>query len=625
MTSERQAYDAVAAVAKRFLQSSQFKHIEWADTAPPLAHLQTPAMLYNTWQSSVDACTERLAGAIKARNVDPILQKKVVDNFAVHATAYHERFFTVLKGLFFKLSGDPGGFDPDTILPSIRARYEEVLTAVIDLQLRRIDCSYTVQHSQAAIGASHKRSLASKSEQPGSRGHPPQAVAILERAYQHTKNISQSEKKRLAEITGLQPRQIIIWFQNRRNRKSVKNKQKQDDSAASLADPTCTLKSRGHRADGAARRKTATPPTALRSYRHFTPGTPPPQIDRRSFFRQTNSSVEAEQHAAATIPSETEFSSQYPTQGDFPQFQVGVLSESDWASLIVEQARTADGRLQEDRSFEHHHSATGQTPLSDLEPTSNEALMDLYFDSEALSLQSASNDALPIRANVTSEQSPQVVAYGRSEPQRGDQHGCVNSEDHHFSQQLRGVDASPAPHIRLVSIIEAKKVALASSSEANSYDLLSRAVVESLSTVRLPRPEHAYGDSPFAFSSTALGLRTAFERTLHSYDAVDAGRSLQTGDYIELTDADMTAASLMTERTGVMLLSSTQGFPIYDSLLASGPEGELEDSGPEDVSTPTQHKDSALFPEKVGSTEDSWIESFADSEETTRTPTQCSP
>nr|WJN24837.1 homeodomain transcription factor bW [Pseudozyma pruni] len=55
------------------------------------------------------------------------------------------------------------------------------------------------------------------------RGHHSDAVRILEQAFAHTPNITQAEKYRLAEVTGLQPKQVTIWqFQNRRNRKCKK-------------------------------------------------------------------------------------------------------------------------------------------------------------------------------------------------------------------------------------------------------------------------------------------------------------------------------------------------------------------------------------------------------------------
>lgn len=44
-----------------------------------------------------------------------------------------------------------------------------------------------------------------------SRGHDTDAVRILEQAFQYTPNITQAEKYRLAEVTGLKPKQVTIW------------------------------------------------------------------------------------------------------------------------------------------------------------------------------------------------------------------------------------------------------------------------------------------------------------------------------------------------------------------------------------------------------------------------------
>ncbi|KIS72160.1 b mating type locus, bW1 allele [Mycosarcoma maydis] len=55
------------------------------------------------------------------------------------------------------------------------------------------------------------------------RGHDSEAVRILEQAFKHSPNITPAEKFRLSEVTGLKPKQVTIWFQNRRNRKGKKN------------------------------------------------------------------------------------------------------------------------------------------------------------------------------------------------------------------------------------------------------------------------------------------------------------------------------------------------------------------------------------------------------------------
>nr|ANB43493.1 b mating type protein [Ustilago esculenta]QBH67515.1 B mating type protein [Ustilago esculenta]QBH70119.1 homeodomain transcription factor bW2 [Ustilago esculenta] len=58
-----------------------------------------------------------------------------------------------------------------------------------------------------------------------SRGHDSDAVRILEQAFNHSPNITQAEKFQLAEVTGLKPKQVTIWFQNRRNRKGKRMSQ----------------------------------------------------------------------------------------------------------------------------------------------------------------------------------------------------------------------------------------------------------------------------------------------------------------------------------------------------------------------------------------------------------------
>ncbi|SPO20254.1 related to b mating type locus, bW1 allele [Ustilago trichophora] len=81
------------------------------------------------------------------------------------------------------------------------------------------------------------------------RGHNSDAVRILEQAFNHSPNITQAEKFQLAEVTGLKPKQVTIWFQNRRNRKAKK---------APKQDPTTP------------------PPTHTPSPHHtFTPSSPP--------------------------------------------------------------------------------------------------------------------------------------------------------------------------------------------------------------------------------------------------------------------------------------------------------------------------------------------------------------
>ncbi|GAK62082.1 uncharacterized protein PAN0_001c0279 [Moesziomyces antarcticus] len=91
--------------------------------------------------------------------------------------------------------------------------------------------AYHTRYSDAVTGLRHMGETdgsffeafkTSLQHSKANRGHDSDAVRILEQAFQHTPNITQAEKYRLAEVTGLQPKQVTIWFQNRRNRKGRK-------------------------------------------------------------------------------------------------------------------------------------------------------------------------------------------------------------------------------------------------------------------------------------------------------------------------------------------------------------------------------------------------------------------
>jgi hypothetical protein len=64
--------------------------------------------------------------------------------------------------------------------------------------------------SEAAASASSSDHF-SDTDDDNVRGHGAEAVAILEAAYAYTTNITQAEKRRLAQATGLEPRQVVIW------------------------------------------------------------------------------------------------------------------------------------------------------------------------------------------------------------------------------------------------------------------------------------------------------------------------------------------------------------------------------------------------------------------------------
>ncbi|KAK0536328.1 hypothetical protein OC834_001232 [Tilletia horrida] len=94
-------------------------------------------------------------------------------------------------------------------------RFQRIMTEAVEAGLQRVvveeagqDALEDVDFHLMPLDLSH-----------AARKHPPQALAILERAFSLSANITHAEKSRLANAIGLTPRQVTVWFQNRRNRK----------------------------------------------------------------------------------------------------------------------------------------------------------------------------------------------------------------------------------------------------------------------------------------------------------------------------------------------------------------------------------------------------------------------
>lgn len=88
-----------------------------------------------------------------------------------------------------------------------RSMWEAVSTEVKSF------CIEDAKSGQASEGSGHKHTSSYNPEKGAkyNRGHDTDAVRILEQAFQQTQNITQAEKYRLAEVTGLHPKQVTIW------------------------------------------------------------------------------------------------------------------------------------------------------------------------------------------------------------------------------------------------------------------------------------------------------------------------------------------------------------------------------------------------------------------------------
>ncbi|KAJ1035143.1 hypothetical protein NDA18_000740 [Ustilago nuda] len=111
-------------------------------------------------------------------------------------------------------------------------RLEETLVAIVMSELKTTGSRRPFDvESFPDVSAMARQDTTSK------RGHDTDAVRILEQAFQHTPNITQAEKYRLAEVTGLKPKQVTIWFQNRRNRKSRRGSKTEPTTPPQHFDP----------------------------------------------------------------------------------------------------------------------------------------------------------------------------------------------------------------------------------------------------------------------------------------------------------------------------------------------------------------------------------------------------
>ncbi|PWN52190.1 hypothetical protein IE53DRAFT_378341 [Violaceomyces palustris] len=138
----------------------------------------------------------------------------------------HETLTCGLQSLF--VDEDERVFKLDLVKKCLEARFHGAIEELLKIIVSMID-ERIAQYEQEVASSD---SLQEDDEQPG-RGHRSTAIAILEKAFEHTPNITQAEKYKLAEATGLLPRQVTIWFQNRRNRKAAKSK----NAAAAANDP----------------------------------------------------------------------------------------------------------------------------------------------------------------------------------------------------------------------------------------------------------------------------------------------------------------------------------------------------------------------------------------------------
>lgn len=124
--------------------------------------------------------------------------------------AYQEKHAEVVEGLTNIGQSDKSFLDAFRV--SLERRFLLHCEQMWEIGLRevRLYCWDSTHDRQAS--KDDVRSLeAVDKDCKANRGHDSDAVRILEQAFQQTQNITQAEKYRLAEVTGLQPKQVTIW------------------------------------------------------------------------------------------------------------------------------------------------------------------------------------------------------------------------------------------------------------------------------------------------------------------------------------------------------------------------------------------------------------------------------
>ncbi|KAN0060411.1 hypothetical protein ACQY0O_007741 [Thecaphora frezii] len=111
----------------------------------------------------------------------------------------------------------------------------DVIRGEVERRVARLDAGARTKEDSSSSSSEDELEDDDPPAKGNVKGHSARNKAILERAYQHTQNITHAEKIALAEQTGLKPRQVTIWFQNRRNR-AAKKAREQAAAAAALAD-----------------------------------------------------------------------------------------------------------------------------------------------------------------------------------------------------------------------------------------------------------------------------------------------------------------------------------------------------------------------------------------------------
>lgn len=201
MSQQLKLLSDVASIATQILTNI---HTDDETSAPLAANHDVLALTLssaNDWVLSVHA-------ELHNRPLTSAASQRLESLFESTAIEWHTQIIKRAAVLEQKLSAcnsRPLG-QTDLLCEVLQNTYQRGLDRLRCALLKLVDDS--IRTYQADLGMVENASI---EDAESGRGHSQKALAILERAFSYATNISQAEKRRLAELTGLEPRQVVIW------------------------------------------------------------------------------------------------------------------------------------------------------------------------------------------------------------------------------------------------------------------------------------------------------------------------------------------------------------------------------------------------------------------------------
>lgn len=145
-------------------------------------------------------------------SLDDSLRQSAVDLFTQRADHLRCEMLDVMARALGQMAMVGGAARSQEVRCAFEAQFARCMTESIQLVLQPLKTALAAYEADVDSAASAESSSESEDGgEGGARGHRAEAVAILERAYAYAQNITQAEKRKLAELTGLEPRQVVIW------------------------------------------------------------------------------------------------------------------------------------------------------------------------------------------------------------------------------------------------------------------------------------------------------------------------------------------------------------------------------------------------------------------------------